>query len=92
MKLKDICKDKICKGIRIYTDKLEDVIDAYVIETKDVENCSLRYTKPDSIIMDPFMGSGTTGVVCKEMGRNFIGVELDKDLYEKAKDRINAVT
>ncbi len=50
MKLKDICKDKICKGIRIYTDKMEDVIDAYVIETKDVENCSIRYTKPDSII------------------------------------------
>ena len=60
--------------------------------TELVRRILTNFTKPDSIIMDPFMGSGTTGVVCKEMGRNFIGVELDKDLYEKAKDRINAVT
>ena len=60
--------------------------------TELVRKILINFTKPDSIIMDPFMGSGTTGVVCKEMGRNFIGVELDKDLYEKAKDRINAVT
>ena len=60
--------------------------------TELVRKILINFTKPDSIIMDPFMGSGTTGVVCKEMGRNFIGVELDKDLYEKAQDRINAVT
>ena len=50
MKLKDICRDKICKGIRIITDKTEEEIDAYVIETKDVENCSIRFTKPESKI------------------------------------------
>ncbi len=50
MKLKDICKDKICKGIRIITDKTEEAIDAYVIETKDVSNCSIRFTKPDNKI------------------------------------------
>ena len=60
--------------------------------TELVRKILINFTKPDSIIMDPFMGSGTTGVVCKEMGRDFIGIELDKDLYEKAKDRINAVT
>lgn len=58
--------------------------------TELVRRILTNFTKPDSIIMDPFMGSGTTGVVCKEMGRDFIGVELDKDLYNKATDRINA--
>lgn len=49
-----------------------------------------NFTKCGSIILDPFMGSGTTGVVCKEMGREFIGVELDKEMFEKTKDRIDA--
>ena len=39
--------------------------------------------------MDPFMGSGTTGIVCKEMNRNFIGVEMDKEMFEIAKNNLN---
>ena len=39
-------------------------------------------------VFDPFMGSGTTGVVAKRTGRNFIGVELNKDYFEIAKSRI----
>ena len=39
-------------------------------------------------ILDPFMGSGTTGVACKELGRKFIGIEINKDYYEIAKKRI----
>lgn len=40
-------------------------------------------------ILDPFMGSGTTGVACKELGRNFIGIELDKQYFDIAESRIN---
>lgn len=40
------------------------------------------------IIFDPFMGSGTTGVACKELGRQFIGCEIDKEYFEIAKKRI----
>lgn len=40
-------------------------------------------------IIDPFMGSGTTGVACKKLGRNFIGIELDNDYFAIAKDRID---
>ena len=39
-------------------------------------------------ILDPFMGSGSTGVACKELGRNFIGVELDKQYFDIATKRI----
>ena len=39
-------------------------------------------------IIDPFMGSGTTGVACKELNRNFIGIELDPQYFEIAKKRI----
>lgn len=42
----------------------------------------------DCIILDPFMGSGTTGVACKELNRNFIGIELDEKYFEIAKARI----
>ena len=41
-----------------------------------------------NIILDPFMGSGTTGVACKELDRNFIGIELDTKYFEIAKGRI----
>jgi len=39
-------------------------------------------------ILDPFMGSGTSGVVSKRAGRNFIGIELDENYFDMAKKRI----
>lgn len=49
-----------------------------------------NFVKSGSKILDPYMGSGTTGIVCKELGYDFIGVELDKEMFDKAKDRINS--
>jgi site-specific DNA-methyltransferase (adenine-specific) len=39
-------------------------------------------------VLDPFMGSGTTGVVAKQLNRNFIGIEIDSAYFKIAKDRI----
>jgi len=47
-----------------------------------------RYCGVNETVLDPFMGSGTTGVACKELGRNFIGIEISSDYYEIAKKRI----
>ena len=47
-----------------------------------------RYTNPGDTILDPFMGSGTTGVACVQTGRNFIGIEIDPGYFEIAKKRI----
>lgn len=42
----------------------------------------------DYIIVDPFMGSGTTGIACMELDRDFIGCEIDPEYFEIAKQRI----
>jgi site-specific DNA-methyltransferase (adenine-specific) len=43
---------------------------------------------PAGTVLDPFMGSGTTGVAAVRLGRRFIGIEIDPDYFEKAKRRI----
>jgi site-specific DNA-methyltransferase (adenine-specific) len=48
------------------------------------------YTREGDIVLDFAMGSGTTGVACKRLGRRFIGIELDADYFHIAKERIEA--
>jgi len=47
-----------------------------------------RLTAEGETILDPFMGSGTTGVACVQTGRKFIGIEIDPDYYAIAEKRI----
>lgn len=53
-----------------------------------MERIILSTTNEGDTVCDPFMGSGTTGVACKKLNRNFIGIELDKEYFEIAKKRI----
>ena len=46
-------------------------------------------TQEGDLVLDFFMGSGTTGVACKNLKRNFVGIELDKKYFKIAEDRIN---
>lgn len=48
----------------------------------------LDNTNENNLVLDTCMGSGTTGVACKELNRNFIGIELDEKYFEIAKNRI----
>lgn len=47
------------------------------------------YTNENDTVLDNCMGSGTTGCACKNLNRNFIGIELDENYFEIAKNRIN---
>ena len=49
------------------------------------------YTNEGETVLDFTMGSGTTGVACRNTGRDFIGIELDPDYFEIAKNRIENV-
>lgn len=46
-------------------------------------------TKTGDVVLDPFMGVGSTGLACKHNGRSFIGIEIDEKYYKIAEDRIN---
>jgi site-specific DNA-methyltransferase (adenine-specific) len=46
------------------------------------------FSLPGQLVFDPFMGSGTTAVACKELQRNFLGIELSKEYVELAQKRI----
>jgi DNA modification methylase len=56
---------------------------------QDILEFFLKYwTDEDQVVCDPTMGSGSTGVACKKLGRKFIGFELDSKIFEVAKKRI----
>lgn len=56
-----------------------------------MEKIILATTEEGDTVCDPFMGSGTTGIVCKKLNRNFIGIEMDSAYYDIAVSRINGV-
>lgn len=49
----------------------------------------ISWSNKGDLVLDCFMGSGTTGVACKNTNRNFIGIELDEKYFEIAKERID---
>lgn len=48
-------------------------------------------TSIGDVVLDPFMGTGSTGVACKELNRDFIGIEIDKKYFGIAKERIERI-
>ena len=57
-----------------------------------VKNHIINSTKEGDVVLDCFLGSGTTAVACKELGRNFLGFEIDPKYYQIAVDRLNGIT
>ena len=62
------------------TEKPVDLCKRLILDASDV----------NATVLDPFMGSGTTGVACVNTGRKFIGIERDPQYFKIAKDRIEA--
>ena len=54
-----------------------------------IKNLIINSSQENDVVLDCFMGSGTTGVACKELNRDFIGIELDQNYYDIACERIN---
>jgi DNA modification methylase len=55
-----------------------------------VEPCVLASSRPNDLVLDPFTGSGTVGVVALKHGRNFIGTELNPEYAEIARNRVES--
>ena len=73
-----IAFDKVRKGSIHPTQKPVELME-YFVKT---------YTNQGDTVLDNCMGSGTTGVACKNLGRKFIGIEQDSNYFEIAKNRI----
>lgn len=91
------------KGVKINHCGTSDIISVANSKTKGSDGKNLHDTeKPvelmkvlidnssqeNSVVLDPFMGIGSTGIACKELKRNFIGIELDFNFYKIAQERI----
>ena len=58
------------------------------VPVKLMERIILLTTNPGDLIVDPFCGSGTTGIACLNTGRRFIGMEIDTKYFDMASDRL----
>jgi len=68
------------KGSKLHSTQKPVALLEYLIKT---------YTNENDTVLDFTMGSGSTGVACKNTNRDFIGIELNKDYFAIAKERIN---
>jgi len=92
-----LCKDKP----KVFRDKVDHKGEVWRIVPKKqgdhpapfpqelVRNCMLLSTEDGDKVLDPFSGSGTTGVVAKKLSREFVGIEISKMYYDLSEKRIN---
>lgn len=75
--------------LKFSTDKQKSTLHPTQKPVALMEYLIKTYTNENELVLDFTMGSGTTGVACKKLNRDFIGIELDDKYFEIAKDRIN---
>ena len=57
---------------------------------KLIERLLLAGCPPGGVVLDPFMGAGTTAVVAKRLGRSYVGIELNPEYVKMANERLEA--
>jgi modification methylase len=80
----------ICTGAERMKDKDGEKLHSTQKPESLMYRVILSSTKAGDIVLDPFLGSGTTAAVAKKLGRNYIGIEQDRKYVEAAKRRIEA--
>lgn len=73
-------KFPVCRGVEGHS---------AVFPLELAKSCLTHFSKEGDIVLDPFIGSGTTALACQEMGRNFIGFEICADYCKIAEDRLS---
>ena len=81
---------KVSRGERNIGTNKEDnyCVHPTVKPLKLIEYLVKLITRRNQIVLDPFIGSGTTGIACKKLGRNYIGIEINDDYIKIAEKRI----
>ena len=49
------------------------------------------FTRPNDLVLDPFSGAGTTCVAAKQLGRNYVGIDISEDFCRKARERLDKI-
>ena len=83
--------EKYHSNIFSYTVGAEKTGHPAVFPLKLAQDQVISWTNAGETVLDPFMGSGTTGVACQKLGRNFIGIEIEKNYFEIADKRLDEV-
>ncbi|AOG56632.2 DNA modification methyltransferase [Streptococcus pneumoniae] len=83
--MKDVWTGSLTKKVEKWAGKHPTQKPEYLLE-----RIILASTKEGDYILDPFVGSGTTGVVAKRLGRRFIGIDAEKEYLKIARKRLEA--
>ena len=87
------------RGNKLKRDVLEHSVESIkgikhpaIYPVKIVEEFLYLLTRPGDVVLDPFIGSGSTAVACKQLGRYFIGYDINPEYCEYAQNRVETIT
>jgi site-specific DNA-methyltransferase (adenine-specific) len=80
---------KIKKNVWVFAIGNKTINHPAVFPEKLAKDHIITWSNKNDLVLDPFMGSGTTGIACHNLDRDFIGIELNKEYFDIATKRIN---
>ena len=85
-----VAADKVKGNVWFYGTKENSTAHPAIFPEPLARDHIISWSNEGDTILDPFMGSGTTGVAAKNLNRSFIGIEMDETYFKIAKDRIGS--